>query len=140
MAMGDSSKIFENRIEPEIGSGIEIFRHKGIEIFNNVLKIEAAPPSCEYNDLYSTNAIRIADYGAEKGSPRGAYGNRVYNNKFHIIGKDYPQYPDFVPLASAIFYSASAGENEIFGNEIWLDQKDPNTKAEAYAFSGSATN
>ncbi len=134
MAMGDSSQIFENRIEPEIGSGIEIFRHKGIEIFNNVLKIEAAPPSCEYNDFYSTNAIRIADYGAEKDSPRGAYGNRVYNNEFHITGKDYPQYPDFVPLASAIFYSASAGENEIFGNEVWLEQKDPDTKAEAYAF------
>ncbi|MDF9796250.1 hypothetical protein OKW21_001513 [Catalinimonas alkaloidigena] len=134
MAIGDSSKIFENRIEPKVGSGIEIYRHRGIEIFNNVIKIEAAPPSCEYNDLYSTNAIRIADYGAEKKSPRGAYGNRVYNNSFYITGKKYPQYPDYIPLASAIFYSASAGDNYIFGNEIILENQDPETDAEAYAF------
>jgi len=87
MAMGDGSQIFENKFEPEIGSGLEIFRHKNIEIFNNEFTINASPPSCEYHEHYSTNAIRVADYGAELGSPRGAYGNRIYNNKFLITGK-----------------------------------------------------
>ncbi len=50
MAMGDSSMVFENRFEPEIGSGLEIFRHKHIEIFNNLFRINAAPPSCEYHE------------------------------------------------------------------------------------------
>lgn len=134
MAMGDSSMIFENRFEPEIGSGIEIFRHKHIEIFNNLFRINAAPPSCEYHEHYSTNAIRVADYGAEPGSARGCFGNRIYNNKFFITGKKYKAYPGYIPMASAFFFSTSAGDNFIFGNEIHIHQEDPGTDAEAYAF------
>ena len=134
MAMGDSSMIFENRFEPEIGSGLEIFRHKHIEIFNNLFRIKAAPPSCEYHEHYSTNAIRVADYGAELGSPRGCFGNRIYNNKFYISGKKFEHYPDYIPMAAAFFFSTSAGENYIFGNQIYIEQEDPDTDAEAYAF------
>lgn len=134
MAMGDGSMIFENKVEPEIGSGLEIFRHKNIEIFNNEFLIKAAPPSCEYADRYSTNAIRIADYGSEWGSPRGAYGNRIYNNKFHITGKKFEAYPDYIPVANAFFYSTSAGDNHIFGNEIVVEQENPDSDAEAFAF------
>ncbi len=134
MAMGDGSMIFENEFKPEIGSGLEIFRHKNIEIFNNEFYIKAAPPSCEYHEHYSTNAIRIADYGAELGSPRGAYGNRVYNNKFYITGKKFKEYPDYIPMASAFFFSASAGENYIFGNEIVIDHENPESDAEALCF------
>jgi hypothetical protein len=134
MAMGDGSRIFENRFEPEIGSGIEIFRHRNIEIFNNEFHIYAELPSCEYNDHYSTNAIRIADYGAAPGSPEGSYGNRVYNNKFFITGKKFDHYPHYIPMASAFFYSASAGDNYIFGNEITINQENPGTDAEAFAF------
>ena len=134
MAMGDGSRIFENRFIPEIGSGLEIFRKKNIEIFNNEFHINAAPPSCEYPDHLSTNAIRIADYGAASGSPNGSYGNRIYNNRFYIKGKKYEQYPDYIPMASAVFYSASAGDNEIFGNEIIISQEDPDSDAEAFAF------
>ena len=134
MAMGDGSKIFENKFEPEIGSGLEIFRHKNIEIFNNEFTINAAPPSCEYHEHYSTNAIRVADYGAELESPRGCFGNRIYNNKSYISGKKFKQYPGYIPMASAFFFSTSAGENYIFGNEIYIEQEDPETDAEAYAF------
>jgi len=134
MAMGDSSMVFENRFEPEIGSGLEIFRHKHIEIFNNLFRIKAAPPSCEYHEHYSTNAIRVADYGAELGSPRGCFGNRIYNNKFYISGKKFEQYPEYIPMAAAFFFSTSAGENYIFGNQIYIEQEDPETDAEAYAF------
>lgn len=134
MAMGDSSRIFENLFEPEIGSGIEVYVHRGIEIFNNEFHINAAPPSCEYHLHLSTNAIRLADYGAKPGSPRGCYGNRVYNNKFYITGKKYKQYPGYIPMASAFFYSASGGDNEIFGNNIIINQEDPESDAEAFAF------
>ena len=134
MAMGDSSMVFENRIEPEIGSGLEIFRHSHIEIFNNVFKIKAAPPSCEYHEHYSTNAIRMADYGEALGSPRGCFGNRIYNNKFYIRGRKFENYPDYIPMASAFFFSTSAGDNYIFGNDIFIEQDNPETDAEAYAF------
>lgn len=134
MAMGDGSMIFENKFDAEIGSGLEIFRHKNIEIFNNEFIIKASPPSCEYHEHLSTNAIRVADYGAELGSPSGAYGNRIYNNKFFITGKKFKEYPKFIPMAAAFFFSTSAGDNYIFGNEIVIDQKDPETDAEAYAF------
>lgn len=134
MAMGDGSMFFENRFEPETGSGLEIFRHKNIEVFNNEFNIKAAPPSCEYHEHYSTNAIRVADYGAEWGSPRGAYGNRFYNNRFHITGKKFREYPNYIPAANAFFLSSSVGDNEIFGNEITVVQEDPDTDAEAFAF------
>ena len=68
MAMGDSSRIFSNRIEPEVGSGIEIYRHRDIDIFDNVIKIKSSPPTCEYgHEEYSTNAIRMADYQEKPG-------------------------------------------------------------------------
>jgi hypothetical protein len=134
MAMGDGSRVFANLFKPEMGSGLEIFRHKNIEIFNNEFYINAAPPSCEYNRHLSTNGIRMADYGALKGSPDGCYGVRVYNNKFFITGRKYDKYPDYIPMASAFFYSASAGDNEIFGNDIIINQENPESDAEAFAF------
>ena len=135
MAMGDSSLIFENRIEPEIGSGIEIYVHRGIEIFNNLIRIKASPPTCEYgHEDYSTAAVRIADYNAKPGSPDGCFGNKVYNNKIFITGKDYPEYTDYIPMAWAVFYSASAGDNYIFGNQIEVDDLSPGSKNETSGF------
>jgi hypothetical protein len=135
MAMGDSSQIFENRIIPEIGSGIEIYVHRGMEIFNNEIHAVAAPPTCEYgHEDYSTTAIRIADYGAAPGSSGGCFGNDIYNNKFYITGRDYPEYTDYTPMAWAVFYSASAGENFIYGNRIVVNDEDPGSKNETAAF------
>ena len=135
MAMGDSSLIFENRIYPEIGSGIEIYIHGGMEIFNNEIRVEAAPPSCEYgHEGYSTTAIRLADYGARPGSARGCYENRIYNNRIFVTGKDYPEYEDYVPMAWAVFYSASGGENYFFGNRIMVTDLSPGSKNETAAF------
>jgi hypothetical protein len=135
MAMGDSSLIFENLIKPEIGSGIEIFRHKYIEIFNNEIHIQAAPPTCEYgHDGYSVNALRVADYNSPPGAPDGCFGNKIYNNKIYITGKDYPEYLDYTPMAYAMFYSASAGENYIFGNYIQVEDLTVGLKNEATGF------
>jgi hypothetical protein len=135
MAMGDSSQIFENRIEPEIGSGIEVYVHRGMEIFNNDIRISTSPPTCEYgHEEYSTAAIRIADYNAEEGSPSGCFGNKVYNNKITITSDDFPEYTDYIPMAWAVFYSASAGDNYIFGNQIEVTDLTPGSKNEVSAF------
>ncbi|MEX2511693.1 MAG: hypothetical protein WD398_02210 [Cyclobacteriaceae bacterium] len=135
MAMGDSSLIFDNIIQPEIGSGIEIYKHRGIEIFNNEIHTKASPPTSEYgHETYSTTAIRIADYNALPGSAEGCFGNKVYNNKILVSGFDFPEFPDYVPMAWAVFYSASGGQNEIFGNEIWVDDKNLGLKNETSAF------
>ncbi|HPE74893.1 MAG TPA: hypothetical protein PLC80_02320 [Draconibacterium sp.] len=135
MAMGDSSLVFSNLIKPETGSGIEVYVHRGVEIFNNEIHIEAAPPTSEYgHEEYSVDAVRIADYNAKPGSPEGCFGNKVYNNKIFITGKDYPDYPDYTPMAWAVFYSASGGDNYIFSNEIQVEDKTPGMKNETSAF------
>ncbi|MEP7258141.1 MAG: hypothetical protein ABI687_07135 [Flavitalea sp.] len=134
MAMGDSSRVFENRIEPEVGSGIEIYVNKYIEIFNNSIKIQTSPPTCEYgHEEYSTNAIRLADYGASTGSPDGAYGNKIYNNNISIIGKLFDG-PNFTPMCYGIYYSASGGVNEVFGNDITVEKLDTASKVITAAF------
>ncbi|MBK8504604.1 MAG: hypothetical protein IPL46_21795 [Saprospiraceae bacterium] len=135
MAIGDSSHIFQNIIEPEVGSGIEIFVHKGMAVFSNRIKVKSSPPTCEYGqEEYSVAAIRIADYNASPGSERSASENKLYNNTIYVEGRDFPEFPKYKPMAWAVFYSASGGENYIFGNEIYVDQKDPSSKAEAAAF------
>lgn len=135
MAMGDSSRIFDNRIEPARGSGIEIYSHRYIDIFNNIIKVQSSAPTCEYGtEEYSANAIRIADYRAKPGSPNGAYGNRVYNNKIYIKAVNFEKPASYVPLSWAFFYSASAGDNEIFENDIEVNHTAPESKALAAAF------
>jgi hypothetical protein len=142
MAMGDGSKIYQNRFWPKIGSGVEIFRHKRIEIFDNDFRIAASPPTCEYgHEEYSTTGIRVADYGAAPGSPRGSADNRIYRNRFHIVGRDFPQYPDYIPMAWAFFHSASGGDTHVYENEITVEHQDPESKAIAAAlYIGGAAN
>lgn len=135
MAMGDSSRIFDNRIIPIRGSGIEIYTHKYIEIFNNEISVQSSPPTCEYGrEEYSANAIRIADYRAKPGAANGAFGNRVYNNRITVKAINFPQPEPYVPLSWAFFYSASGGDNEIFGNDIEIIHTAPASKALATAF------
>ncbi len=135
MAMGDSSTIFENRIEPETGSGIEIYVHRYIEIFNNSFKIKTSPPTCEYgHEEYSTAAVRMADYQAKPGSPNGCYGNKVYNNKIFITANDYAEDKRYTPMSWAFYYSASAGDNDIFGNDIVIKKPVLSSKAITAAF------
>ncbi|MEO8764343.1 MAG: hypothetical protein ABI416_08650 [Ginsengibacter sp.] len=136
MAMGDSSKIFENRIEPEVGSGIEIYIHRGIEIFNNTIRIKTSPPTCEYgHEEYSTSAIRMADYQAKPGSNEACYGNKVHNNKIYIKANDtYPADKRFIPMSWAIYYSASGGDNDVFGNDIMIEKTELSSKVITSAF------
>jgi hypothetical protein len=135
MAMGDSSIIFQNQILPDRGSGIEIYTKKHIEIFSNYIKIQSSPPTCEYGrEDYSVNAIRIADYRAKPGSPKGAYGNKVYNNRIEVTAINFEEPEPYLPLAWAVFYSASGGDNYFFENDIVINHKAPGTKALSSAF------
>jgi len=135
MAMGDSSFVFDNRIEPLTGSGIEIYVNKYIEIFNNTIKITTSPPTCEYgHEEYSTNAIRMADYQAKPGAEHGTYGNKVYNNKIYIDAKERAGVATYVPMSYGIYYSASAGDNDIFGNEIVVRKENIHSKVITAAF------
>ncbi|MBL7698510.1 MAG: hypothetical protein JNK79_10135 [Chitinophagaceae bacterium] len=135
MAMGDSSRIFRNRVEPEVGSGFEIYRHRGIDMFDNIIKINSSPPTCEYgHEEYSTAALRMADYNARPGDEAACSGNRFYNNKVWITVKNRPYPDDFIPMSWAVYYSASGGDNYVFGNEIVVNHLDPSSKARAAAF------
>jgi hypothetical protein len=127
--------VFNNKIEPEVGSGIEIYQHRGIEIFNNEIHIKSSPPTCEYgHEEYSTNAVRMADYGEKPGGPKACSGNRIYNNRIWITVKNQPKPDDFIPMSFAIYYSASGGENYVFGNDIVVKHLDAGSKAKAAGF------
>jgi hypothetical protein len=135
MAMGDSSIIFENRIEPEIGSGIELYVHKYIEIFNNTFKIKTSPPTCEYgHEEYSTAAVRLADYQRLPGSEEACLGNKIYNNKIYITANDYAEDKRYTPMCWAIYYSAMGGDNYVFGNDIVIEKTVLSSKAITAAF------
>lgn len=131
MCTGIGSKIFDNRIEPKIGSGV--FAGEHIDVFNNIIKIKTSPPTCEYgHEEYSTSAIRMADYNHKYGED--FYGNRVYNNKIYIIAVNYPSSKQYIPMAWGVYYSVSGGDNYVFGNDITVKNVDPASNVLAAAF------
>ena len=135
--LGGSSgvAIQNNRFEPEIGSGILMYSSGGNEVAGNTFTITAANGNCEYtNTDYSTNAIRITDYNAKPDPAKPVQGNRIHHNKFHIIGRYYPNYKGCVPVATAFFVSVGAATNRIEENDILVEQRDLGTAAEACAF------
>jgi hypothetical protein len=76
----------------------------------------------------------MADYLSKAGDPAGCYGNRVYANRIFITAGDYPQYDRYTPMAWAIYYSASAGDNFVFGNDITVEKTHPLSKTQTAAF------
>src|SRR5262249_32375459 len=112
MGTGDSSKIYDNRFEPEQGSGIYVSRYT--EVFNNIFKISTSAPTCEYGaEEYSTAAVRLGDYHAAPGSPNASVGNRINNKKIYLTAKDYPGPQTYIPMCWVFYYSASGGQNEV---------------------------
>jgi hypothetical protein len=127
-------KIYRNRFEPEVGSGITVYVSRNNEIYENTFKIVAANGNCEYShEDYSTNAIRITDYNT-RDSNRAGGGNRIHDNKFQITGKFYTNYEGNVPIVTALFCSVGGGVNYIYGNEIVVDHQALDTPAQACAF------
>ena len=136
------TKIYRNRFEPRIGSGIYIGRGHDVEVYDNVFKITSAPPNAEYRyKRYSTNAIRLSDYNAKPDLPanRRCAGNKVYRNVIHITGKSYPEYRNYEPRTYAFFISVGGGTNHIYENRIFVEKIDRgNCKALAFFVGGSS--
>ncbi len=135
-------KIYNNRFEPRIGSGIYIYRMQNVEVYNNVFEITAAPPNSEYRYAkYSTNAIRLRGTGAKPGGKGVCENNRIYQNKIHVQAKAYPEYKGYKPHAYAFFISVPSGTNYIYDNEITVENNESDPNASAYAFFiGSSNN
>ncbi|HUV39363.1 MAG TPA: right-handed parallel beta-helix repeat-containing protein, partial [Planctomycetota bacterium] len=116
--------IHDNRFEPKIGSGIELFGSRNCEVRNNVFNITAAPPNCEYRySDYSTNAIRVTDYNRKPGTPGACGENRIIGNTFRIVGKDYPQYDRYIPMAYGLFISVGGGRTIVRDNTFTVDDQ-----------------
>ncbi|MCZ7648259.1 MAG: hypothetical protein M5U26_23875 [Planctomycetota bacterium] len=131
------TKIYRNRFEPTIGSGIYIGGGHDVEVYENVFRIETSPPNCEYRySGYSTNAIRLSDYNSKRTAPdtERCAGNRVYKNKIYITGKAYPQFKGYTPATYAFHYSCGGGTNYIHDNEIFVDLKDQGSNVAITAF------
>jgi hypothetical protein len=127
MGTGDSSKIYNNRFEPKQGSGIYVSRYT--EVFDNIFKIETSPPTCEYGrEEYSTAAVRMGDYNAAPGSSKASIGNRIHDNKIYITAKNFPEPKEYTPMSWGIYYSASGGENYVYGNDIVVNKTDTSSK------------
>jgi len=139
---GSGTKVYRNRFEPKVGSGIYIGRGTGVEVYDNVFRVESAPPNCEYRySAYSTNAIRLSDYDAKPTEPaeNRCAGNKVYRNRIFITGKSYPEYDRYEPRAYAFFISVGGGANDIYDNEITIEKKDTgNCRTYAFYVGGSS--
>jgi len=133
--------IFRNRFEPEIGSGITLYRSKDNEVYENTFRIVAANGNCEYtNEDYTTNAIRITDYNSKQ-PDRASSGNKIHHNKMHLTGRFYTNYEGNIPVVTGLFCSVGGGANYVYENDIVVDHQAPDTPAQACAFyiGGSST-
>ncbi len=133
LGVGSGGKVFNNRFEPEVGSGILIGKANGVEIYDNVFRVSASPPTCEYGfEDYSVNAIRVTDYDAAPG--QGASEIRIHDNTFYITGRDYPERASYIPMTYAVFLSVGGGTVYVYDNRITVEHQDPDSKALAAAF------
>ncbi len=132
---GRGTRIYDNRILPQTGSGILIGGSNGIEIFGNLFRIATSPPTVEYgNEEYSVNAIRITDYGRQPGSPGAAADNRIHDNEIYITARDYPERDNYRPMAYGVFLSVGGGTNYFSDNTVKVEHLEPDSKALAAAF------
>ncbi|MCE5273496.1 hypothetical protein LLH00_19635 [bacterium] len=133
LGIGDGGKVYNNRFEPEVGSGILIGKANGVEIYDNVFRVAASPPTCEYGfEDYSVNAIRVTDYNSPAG--QGASEIRIHDNRFFITGRDYPERAAYIPMAYAVFLSVGGGTVYVYDNDVTVEHQDPGSKALAAAF------
>ncbi len=134
----ENPEIYDNIFDPIEGSGILTYVGHGYKIHGNVFYVRTATCNVEYiNEDYSTNAIRMNDYGAETN-----YDNWVYDNSFYIEGHSYDtNWENCMPIATGIFYSASGVNNRIFNNYFQVIKDNNNDQAPTFAlYLGGATN
>ncbi len=131
--------IHDNLFDPIEGSGILTYVGHGYRIYNNTFYVRTATCNVEYvNEDYSTNGIRMNDYGAETN-----FDNWVYDNTFHIEGRSFEtEWDNCMPVTTGIFYSASGADNRIYGNEFYVEKThdDAADPVLALYMGGDATN
>jgi hypothetical protein len=66
-------------------------------------------------------------------SPRASVGNRIHHNDISVIARSYPEPAEYLPMAWGIFYSASGGENYVYGNNIVVNKVDPGSRVKTAA-------
>lgn len=131
-------QIYGNTFDPIEGSGILTYVGHGYNIYNNHFNIKTATCNVEYiNEDYSTNGIRLNDYGAATN-----YNNWIYNNTFNITGTDYDTaWSNCMPVTTGIFYSAYGVNNSIFNNSFTVVKDNNNDQAPCFAiYAGGADN
>lgn len=125
-------QIYNNRFAPDIGGGILIFRSRDCDVHHNSFKVNATQRSCKlYLGAGTIVGVRITDYNAKKGDPRGCVGNKVHDNEFHVTGGPAGR-------ACGIFYSTGAGQNAIYDNKFVIDHKSPQSDMATGFYVGAA--
>lgn len=120
----EDPEIHDNVFDPIEGSGILTYVGHGYRIYNNLFYVRTATCNVEYvNEDYSTNGIRMNDYGAETN-----FDNWVYDNIFYIEGRGFETaWDNCMPVTTGIFYSASGADNRIYGNEFYVEKTHDNS-------------
>jgi len=139
LGLGSGAEIYRNVFRPEIGSGI-LTGGQNNDIHDNSFEIVAANGCCEYTDHteYTTSAIRLTDYDRPAGT--GCFNNRVHHNRMKVVGRSYPNYPDYRPIAAGVRVDCGGGVNYVYDNDITVELRDLNTTAQAAAFYVSLSN
>ena len=135
LASARNAKVYNNRFEPDLGCGINIYRSKDCEIYQNEFTVKAVDRSCGfYNGGGTMVGVRISDYADKPNAPRGTWGNDIHDNKFRVLGKRFDTFRRRAGRACAIFSSTGAGVNHVRNNEILVEHADPESDAMAVAF------
>jgi hypothetical protein len=124
------AEIYGNIFDPIEGSGILTYVGHGYRIHDNIFNVRTAPCNVEYiNEDYSTNGIRMNDYGSGDNN-----NNWVYNNEFNIVGSYHSTaWSSCMPVTTGIFYSASGHNNRIFNNTFRITKMNASERAPVFA-------
>jgi hypothetical protein len=133
-----SPRIHGNLFDPIEGSGILTYIGQGYQIFNNLFHVRSAPCNVEYiNEDYSTNGVRINDYGSGQST-----NTLVFDNAFLVNGTySESAWPNCMPITNGIFYSASGPDNRVHDNYFRVIKETADQIAPVYGlYVGDALN
>jgi len=136
LASAEGVEVYDNRFEPDIGCGINIYRSRDNDVHDNFFLVKACDRSCaQYYGAGTIVGVRISDYADRPNSPRGTWGNKVHHNTFRVVGKRFRTFRRRpAGRACAIFSSTGAGTNYVYDNDITIEHADPDSSAMAVAF------
>jgi len=135
LASARGVEVCENRFEPDIGCGINVYRSKDNDIHHNSFIVKAVDRNCAYYSGGGTMVgVRVSDYADRPNAPRGTWGNKVRDNTFRVLGKRHTTFGRGTGRACAIFSSTGAGVNYVTDNEIIVEHENPDSRSMAVAF------